>query len=62
MLFYDELATTNELKIVNSNLDREGGGNSPLFLPIPFPAVACWFSLNNSETVKVGTLAFGRIQ
>ena len=34
---------------LNPNLDWDGGG---VILP------TCWFSLNNSETVKVVTLAF----
>ena len=36
---------------VNGNLDRGRGGN---FTPHP----SCWFSLNNSETVKAATLHF----
>ena len=34
----------------------EGGGRGRLILPFILPL--CWFSLNNSETIKAATLIF----
>ena len=46
-MFYDELATTNELKIVNSNLDRVGGRGAipPSFSPSPSQLLPVGFPL-----------------
>ena len=48
-----EKVNLKETNDFNSNLERAGGG---VILP------TCWFSLNNSETVKAVTMAFYSIE
>ena len=50
LFFFNFYRFTSEI-----NPDLVGGGAGGILLP-------CWFSLNNSETVKAVTLAFCSIQ
>ena len=38
--------------------ERDGGGGGRGRLILPFILPLCWFSLNNSETIKAATLIF----